>query len=159
MTFRERLDIYREALYFKSIKDMKHIDRIEGPINPAVTLSIKLAIKNRYMLTIYYIGDKQEKPGWRLIMPFCYGLNRFTFNHVLRAYQVSGPSVSQSVPYWRMFRLDRIFNIAANTTKTFDRPIYLWNPKGDLGMASVISIIKFPKGTGSTGISILDLLK
>lgn len=132
-------------MLFKSIKDREHEDRYEGPISPAVTKAIKAAIAGRFMLTIYYIGDKQEKAGWRLIQPYCYGINKFTGNHVLRAYQISGPSVSKHVPYWRMFRLDRIFNIAANTTKTFDRPVFLFNPYGDQDMSKIISLIKFDK--------------
>lgn len=143
MTFKERLNIWREA--YKSIKDNLHIGRIEGPISPAVTKSIKAAIKGRYLLTIFYKGEKSIAPGWRLIQPYAYGLVRGTNNHVLRAYQISGPSFSEEVPYWRLFRLDRIFNIAANTKKVVNTPVYGFNPLGDMGMSLVLLLIKFPK--------------
>ena len=142
LTLKERLKIFREWLYFKSIKDLRHKDRIEGPISKSTTTAILNAIEGHFLLTIYYIGDKQEKAGWRTVEPYCYGLNRFTQNHVLRAYQESGPSFSGRTPYWRMFRLDRIFNIALST-KTFDKPKPLWNPTGDLGMSTILAIITF----------------
>jgi predicted DNA-binding transcriptional regulator YafY len=137
------LHIYRERL--KSLKGKgDHGGRIEGSIDKAVRLAIYNAIKNRLMLQIYYKGDLSEKPGWRFIQPYCYGLNKFTGNHVLRAYQLSGPSESEHIPYWRMFRADRIGNIAT-TKQTFDTPVFLWNPTGDLGMSKILAIIKFPK--------------
>lgn len=138
--FAEKLEYIK--LLFKSIKDGKHNDRKQGPISPAVRAAIRNAIKNRFLISIYYHDGVHKTKGWRHVQPYAYGKNKWTGNYVLRAYQMSGPSYSHHEPRWRMFRLDRIFNIA--TTKlTWNTPTYLFNPTGDKGMSVVIDIVKF----------------
>lgn len=138
--FAEKLENLK--MFFKSIRDGKHGDRKQGPISAAVRSAIRNAIHNRLIISIYYHDGVHKTKGWRHVQPYAYGKNKWTGNYVLRAYQLSGPSYSHHEPRWRMFRLDRIFNVA--TTKlTWNTPVYLFNPTGDRGMSVVIDIIKF----------------
>lgn len=139
-TFFEKLEYIKEM--FKSIKDGQHHDRKQGPISPAVRKAIINAIKNRNLISIYYHDGVHDLKGWRHVQPYAYGRNKWTGNYVLRAYQTSGPSYSEHEPKWRMFRLDRIFNVATSKM-TWNKPTYLFNPTGDKGMSVVIELIKF----------------
>src|ERR1035437_6315644 len=76
------------------------------------------AIEERDVISIYYLGDKTIKRGWRKIRPFTFGLSK-AGNPVLRAYQFEGPSDSEDKPMWRMFRLDRV-QTWNKTFKKFD---------------------------------------
>jgi hypothetical protein len=77
---------------------------------------IKNAIQNRYVIQMYYAGDGVEKPGWRIIEVYCYGINKAN-RPVIRAWQREGTSATpngdgkdplKKMPGWRMYRLDRI---------------------------------------------------
>jgi hypothetical protein len=86
------------------------------------------AIKTNSEVTIYYAGDETVNKGYRVIQPFCFGVNK-SGNPCIRAWQTNGatdtPNGSKAddpltrMPGWRMFRLDRIstFN---KTTNRFD---------------------------------------
>jgi predicted DNA-binding transcriptional regulator YafY len=139
----DRIAVFREQ--FKSIKDLKHTGRIEGPISPAVKKAIINAITYKYQISIYYLGDKSNSAGWRTVQPYVYGRVKGTANQVLRAYQIDGPSYSGHFPKWRLFRLDRIFNITSNTTQTFTKAKPLYNFFWDRGMILRYVWAKFPK--------------
>lgn len=125
--------------------------RPQGPIDSSVRKAIERAIDNRWQLYIEYMGHTGsdpntwvDVPGWRIIQPYCYGLVNGTGNEVLRAFELSGASVSRNPIPWRLFRLDRIRQVVLQTNKIFNRPAPLWNPKGDRGMIQVLKIIEFP---------------
>lgn len=146
----DALDIWRDKIQdlkdqFKSGKDKDHRNRIEGSINPEVTKAIIAAIKGKYNLSIFYRGDKENAAGWRTIQPYVYGLVKGTGNHVLRAYWLTGKSVSRHYPKWRLYRLDRIINITSNTTQTFTKPKPLYNHFWDRSMSMRFVWAKFPK--------------
>ena len=86
------------------------------------------SIKFKKEIYINYIGDKESAPGWRIIRPCAYGLT-LASNPAIRAFQVSFRSVSKKVPYWRLFRLDRIkaisfypINKSFATANSFNTP-------------------------------------
>jgi hypothetical protein len=118
-------------------------ERLQGFVNPVVRKAIVAAIKGKYQISIFYLGDKQNRPGWRTVEPYCYGQVKGTGNDVLRAYQVKGISVSHHFPMWRLFRLDRILNITSNTTHKFTKPRPLYNFFWDFGMVNVVINAKF----------------
>lgn len=123
---------------FKSLKNANpdHKDRAQGSIDNSVRIAIINAINGHYQISIYYMGDKQNSPGWRTVQPYVYGLVKGTGNEVIRAYQITGGSVSHHFPMWRLFRLDRIGNITSNTTQVFDKAKPLYNFFWDRGMTA-----------------------
>jgi predicted DNA-binding transcriptional regulator YafY len=128
---------FAERLQFKSLKgNPDHRDKAEGAIDKAVVTAIVNAINGHYQLSIFYMGDKENAPGWRTIQPYVYGLSKYTGNQLLRAYWVSGKSVSHHFPRWRLYRLDRIGNITSNTTQIFDKAKPLYNFFWDRSMSA-----------------------
>jgi len=142
--------------------------------NPTID-DIGDAIINRQYVGIYYEGSDEDsdivEPGFRLIEPYVlgrgYSLNkevRHPNRLYLRAYTIksteSDPttrdkfkarlrSVSKTkrVPYWRLFRVDRI-RTWETFDKTFSRYRELYNPD-DKQMATIIYKIEkeeFPYG-------------
>lgn len=76
--------------------------------------SICDAIKTRRILKIYYHG------GFRFIEPHCYGLGT-SGNELLRAYQISGYSVSNDPRDWKLFKVAEIESLFI-TEDTFQNP-------------------------------------
>jgi hypothetical protein len=114
------------------------------------------SIENKRIITIYYMGDKENKPGWRQIEPYAYGTgqNKSGTVEYVRAWQLGGPSVSaqkkgklyRPMPGWRFFRADRIKNWNVSSNKTFDKPRPNFNFNGDKLMTKVIAIADFTPG-------------
>jgi len=106
------------------------------------------AIRNRYLVRMYYKGDETIAAGFRHIEPVCYGISK-AGNPVVRAWQVWGNSdTPDKIPGWRLFRLDRMsqYSLFTRTGKppvqfNTQRPLY--NPNGDKTMASVYINAKF----------------
>jgi hypothetical protein len=82
------------------------------------------AIKTNTEVTIFYAGDRTINKGYRVIQPFCFGVNQ-NGNPCIRAWQRTGTSDTPNgkpnddlsrMPGWRMFRLDGIstFNKTSN---------------------------------------------
>lgn len=143
MNFLDALDIFKEQ--FKSGKDLDHRGRIQGPIAKNTITAINNAIDGKYNLSFFYRGDKENAAGWRKVQPYVYGLVKGTGNQVVRAYWLTGKSVSRHYPKWRLYRLDRIINIAAATTETFKKPKPLYNYFWDKSMSMRFNWVKFPK--------------
>lgn len=81
------------------------------------------AINQRRILRFFYGG------GSRLVEPFCYGLGT-SGNDLLRGYQVGGYSQSQSVPFWRLFKVEEITSLSITDDKfSVARPDY--NPNDE----------------------------
>lgn len=116
-------------------------DRKEGPILANTEIAIVNSIKNRWLLNIFYEGDEENSPGRRWIEPYCYGLNKFTGNHVLRAWQYQGTTTTE-IPGWKLFRADRCRGTAPLTSKRFNKPRILYNPN-DEDMSSIIIAAEF----------------
>ena len=85
------------------------------------------SIKNRQINKIYYQGEGTQRPGYRSIEVYCFGVD-YSGNPVIRAWQREGVSDTpygdghdklKEKPGWRLFRLDGIksFN---NTNLKFD---------------------------------------
>lgn len=91
------------------------------------------AIKNRYYLAIYYVDDDGNK-GFRLVEPYVIGKGykskgvvseKSVNNYYMRCYIIRSAktdksvrfdrkpsySFSKDIPYWRLFRVDRIQSI------------------------------------------------
>ena len=91
-------------------------------LTEAVQISnVNSAIVDGRMIKIWYEGDETTSPGFRIIVPFVYGVTRDRKgsggNAVIRAWQTSGKSDTargdgkdpfKRIPGWRLFRLDRI---------------------------------------------------
>ena len=88
------------------------------------------AIKNKQQLALYYMGDKEESPGWRRgVYPLV--LATYKGNKYVRAWQEGGKTLSD-IPEWKLFRLDRIRNWnAASQKQLTSPPDSRWNPNGD----------------------------
>lgn len=123
-------------------KRAAHRERKEGPILGNVPIAITNCITNRWLLNIYYQGDKELSPGRRWIECYVWGLNKFTSNNVLRAWQLSGVTTTDQ-PGWKLFRLDRIRNTAVLSSKTFNKPRILYNPF-DEDMSTIFMSVTFP---------------
>lgn len=101
--------------------------------------AIKEAIHNKNVIKIYYKGESEKVVGPRIVEPFVYGIwgrkgktKRGRTSHILRAYQIKGPSEftrkpENPIPGWRAFRIDRItyMEILPQTFKKA-RPDYYW---------------------------------
>lgn len=126
------------------------------------------AIINKRIAKMYYKGDKEESPGWRLkVQAVAYGSREGV--KYIRAWVGSGKSVSgekegskKPLPGWRFFREDRIekwevYGVFDNTK--FNRPpASNFNPKTDKLMDDVFCISDFNQDT-SPGNAIEDLKK
>jgi hypothetical protein len=131
--------------YFAGIRKKSYAkNRKEGPILANTEIAIVNSIKNRWLLNIYYDGLEEGPggPGRRWIEPYVYGLSKFTGNHLLRAWQYQGATLS-IVPGWKLFRADLIRGTAPLTSKTFNKPRILYNPD-DEDMSSIIIAVSFP---------------
>ena len=129
--------------YFARIKAPKlYKDRKEGPILPNTITAITNSITNRWLINLFYEGSFEISPGRRWVEIYTYGLHRTTFNHVIRAWQYQGTTLSIE-PAWKLFRLDRIRSTAPLTTKVFNKPRFLFNPD-DEDMSLIIQVVKFP---------------
>src|ERR1700749_4173632 len=111
------IDILKQVLNEAKVNRFKaHKQRNEGPIRSNVKDALKNSIRHRWLLNIYYEGDKENAPGRRWIEPYVWGLHVKSGNNVLRAWQYKGKTTTIQ-PGWKMFRLDRIRNTAPLTTK------------------------------------------
>jgi hypothetical protein len=122
------------------------------PLPPNLSKLGKLyceAIVNKRYVRMYYKGDKEEAPGWRLgVRPVCYGV-RDGINYV-SAWVGAGKSVSadndsgKSLPGWRFFREDRIDKWEVEGEKTFNKPpASNFNPTGDKRLEKCTCISDF----------------
>ena len=98
------------------------------------------AIRNKNVLSIYYMGDEPGGLGLRLIEPVCFGISK-AGNRVLRAWELEGASHryvkgTRPMPGWRYFRLDKISSVNLTGDK-FNTPRPDYNPNGDDLMTSV----------------------
>lgn len=114
-------DILLETLLEAKERIKRHKGRKQGPISAVVKEALTNSIEHRWLLNIYYEGDKENAPGRRWIEPYVWGVHIKSQNDVLRAWQYRGKTTSIQ-PGWKMFRLDRISSTAPLTTKTFDKP-------------------------------------
>ena len=77
--------------------------------------AVQDAIKKRQVVIIYYDGDEPGGKGLRQIEPVCLGRSKRN-NLVLRAWDEEGASHrgllgTRPMPGWRLFKLDKIFDI------------------------------------------------
>ena len=79
------------------------------------------AIQGKCIIEFYYKG------GTRIVEPHCYGIHKTTNNEVLRAYRVGGYSESESIPPWRLYRVDEISSLTI-TDEKFDTARDGYNP-------------------------------
>ena len=82
--------------------------------------TIRLAIQNKKVISFVYNDER------RLVEPFCCGLNN-KLNQVLRGYQVDGYSQSLEKKPWRLYLLDKIYNLEI-IDKYFDGDRSGYNP-------------------------------
>lgn len=139
------------------------------------------AILNKRVGKMYYKGDKENQPGWRMVVQLvCYGSKKGV--KYVRAWVGSGKSVSgeknpekKALPGWRFFREDRIekwevygtFN--KNTfNKTPDNPVdpktdkapdSNFNPNGDELMDTIFCISNFSQTPNTLNESSVEPLK
>jgi len=100
---------------------------------------IKEAIKTNTSVEFFYNGDEKNQQGFRDCELYAFGKSG-QGNYLLRAYQTEGNTISE-VPGWKLFRVDKIMTMELKSK--FDKPRPLFNPKGDRGMAELISLAKF----------------
>lgn len=103
-------------------------------------------VNNKRVISIYYMGDKQNKPGWRTILPVAYGSHSsdtYGNKDYIRAWQWKGDSV-RGIPKWKLFRVDRVRNWNRSSTQTVtDVPDPRYNPKGDKWMDQIYAFATF----------------
>jgi len=109
------------------------------------------AIKNKHVCELEYQDDVSIGPGKRVIYPVAFG-ESLRNNKVVRAYQVSGPSLKVNeegipLPDWRLFRTDRMNSFKpikgeGSVFETFSEPP-LYNPFGDKSMNRMLVNSKF----------------
>tara|TARA_R110000824_G_scaffold48011_9_gene135887 strand:+ start:840 stop:1235 length:396 start_codon:yes stop_codon:yes gene_type:complete len=109
------------------------------------------AIKNKHVCELEYEDDNSIGPGKRIIQPVAYG-DSLRDNKVIRAYQLSGPSLKVNeegipLPDWRLFRVDRVRNFKPvqgddSLFQTFTEPPS-YNPFGDKSMNRMLVNSKF----------------
>jgi predicted DNA-binding transcriptional regulator YafY len=112
------------------------------------TMSIlENAIKNKFVCTIYYRGERKGMidDGYRYIEPYALGVNA-RGNTILRAWLLKGKSRRgridpKMVPGWRLFRIDRISSISTSLG-TFTVPRKGYNEE-DEHMTEVMYSAKF----------------
>lgn len=94
------------------------------------TAIIREAISKMKRIEFYYDG------GRRVVEPHCLGVTT-DGNPALRGYQVSGFSVSGTIPDWRMFVLSKMSSLSVlDETFYSPRPGYR---RGDRGMDSIVA--------------------
>lgn len=148
-------------VFFNNIKNFRNI--ICESINDN---DMSKYIENHEYVYIYYVGDENNKMGYRTIRPYVLGVSK-SGNKVIRAWQdnkknsfsfVNKPTRPDSnehdywvdndgiKPGWRMFRLDKITK-AYPTGKRFhktDGSVMIppkYNEGGDKDMVSIITYI------------------
>jgi len=107
--------------------------------------SITDAIRNKKIVTIYYLGDENEGKGYRDIEIYTFGIST-AGNKVISAYQLGGASKTasdgtQPLPGWRTFRLDRISTYKPTLDK-FTEPRQGFNPNGHKKFSKILKIFK-----------------
>lgn len=131
LTEQDRNEIYRELL-LETVKKSRIIN----------------SIKNRVVNLIYYEGDSVNKPGYRRIEIFTFGVSK-AGNPVIRAWQRGGVSDTPNgkpndplsrIPGWRMFRLDKIKSFA-NTIGRFEPNKPKYNPE-DKDMVTIYDTVE-----------------
>lgn len=89
------------------------------------------AIRFRRVVAFTYDGHP------RVVIPAAYGRHVSTGNLVLRAYQTGGVSTSRAVPFWTLFRVDKI------VSPHFTGEVFVENPKdykiGDEDISPILS--------------------
>lgn len=105
------------------------------------------AINNKFVCIIDYRGEVEGKVdnGIRYIEPFVIGANRLG-NTLIRAWMIKGVSRTGKidpslVPGWRLYLLDRIFNVDT-TLENFSTPRKGYNAK-DKKMTDIITSVTF----------------
>lgn len=94
--------------------------------------TIRLAIQNKRVISFDYNSEV------RLVEPFCCGVNK-NLNQVLRGYQIHGSNQSLEANGWRLYLLDKIYNLKL-IDKYFDGIRSGYNPN-DSGIIKVYSCI------------------
>lgn len=100
------------------------------------------AIKNRFVVNIYYDGDDTVNAGYRDIEIHKYGLTK-RGNEAISAWQRRGASdTPENMPGWRLFLVNNIRNWIVKK-ETFDepRPGYNPNTKSDGLMVKVFMTV------------------
>jgi len=105
---------------------------------------VRAAMSTKRVVSIYYTGDEDVKPGWRDIEIFCYGQS-LAGNPAIRAWirtgstSLSGGTKKSENQGWRMFLLRKITSwVEAKTRYTGLRPGY---NKNDLGMSVIYNAL------------------
>jgi len=93
---------------------------------------IKNAVETRTILKFSYDGEP------RVVEPHACGIS-IAGNDVLRCYQISGGSVSGTVPGWHLMKQSKIENLIV-TDSHFDSPRVGYK-KGDKGMTLIYAEI------------------
>lgn len=97
------------------------------------------AINRNAIVKFYYIGDEQEKRGWRTGEIYAFGEST-RGNRVIRVYQTEG-TTSTRIPAWKLFRVDKIRNF--QHVGNFEKPQSQFNANGDNSMQKVYNIAQF----------------
>ena len=97
-------------------------------------------IRNRRVVSIYYMGDDENAPGWRKIEPVAYGEEK-GINYI-RAWQQSGKTLTAN-NRWKFFRVDRIRNVNFASNQTFNKPRPNYNTTGDKHLSKIYAIADF----------------
>ena len=99
-------------------------------------LLLKRAITDHHVVTFVY--DKLP----REVIPGVLGWHKTTGNLQLRGYQTDGESRSRSLPFWRLFRIDRISDLIV-TDQRFVEPPPDYNSAGDADIEPIIAMLEF----------------
>lgn len=75
------------------------------------------SIRDKKLLKIHYRGGPE-----RIIEPYVYGRDKYGLK--LNAYQISGYSISGSIPEWRLFKVELINHIVVLDKKFTVRKTY-----------------------------------
>jgi hypothetical protein len=136
---------------------MNLVDSLASLITEGVANStIKDAITNKHVCNLRYMNDNKLPGGseHRVIQPVAYGMsNGKKPNPVVRAYQISGPSLKVNekgvpLPDWRLFRVDRMDSFVPvsgegdGIFKVFEEPP-MYNNIGDKSMSRMDYNSKF----------------
>ena len=109
---------------------------------------VQRAIKQKQVVTIYYVGDDPGGKGQRLVEPVCLGKSKANPpNYVVRVWDIEGASHTatigkQQLPGWRLLRLDKI-TMFKPTGQNFTSPRPGYNFNGEKSMSSVTINAKF----------------
>lgn len=114
------------------------LNEIGGPTDDL----LKNAVEKKQIIALYYKGDKETSPGWRIgVVPVCFGITNG--KKYLRVWQNGGKTLSQ-IPDWKLLRVDRIrnWNVIGKKVAT-EVPDERFNPNGDKQIQKIIAIAKF----------------